>query len=116
MAGAGIEHRHADRRGLDERLEVGPRPLEIAVRARVHDRRRRLRREKHQDLLVLARERLAVLLVAEKEVAEMLAQVVHRGPMQRPRRPGRRREAERVEVAGQIRHPERLRLVAKVFE
>ena len=110
------KHRHADRRGLDERLEVGPRPLEIAVRARVRDRRRRLRREKHQDLLVLARERLAVLLVAEKEVAEMLAPVVHRGPMQRPRGPGRRREAERVEVAGQIRHPERLRLVAKVFE
>ena len=29
----GVEHRDADRRGLDERREVGPRPLDVAVRA-----------------------------------------------------------------------------------
>ena len=90
IAGAGVEHRHADRRGLDERLEVGPRPLDVAVRARVRDRRRRLRGEQHQDLLVLIGEPLPVLLVAQEEMAEILAPVVHRGPMQRPRGPGRR--------------------------
>ena len=56
----------------------GPRPLDVAVGARVGHGRRRLRGEQHQDLLVLARERLAVLLVAEKEVAEMLAPIAHR--------------------------------------
>ena len=73
LAGGGVEHHDADRRGLDERREVGPRPLDIAVRARVGHGRRRLRGEQHQDLLVLPRERLAVVLVTEKEVAEMLA-------------------------------------------
>ena len=116
LAGSGVEHHDADRRGLDERREVGPRPLDVAVRARVRDRRRRLRGEQHQDLLVLTRERLAVLLVAEKEVAEMLAPIAHRGPLQRLRAPGVRGEAARSKIAGQVRHPEWRRLVPQVCE
>ena len=34
-AGADVEHDDADRRGLDQRLEVGPRPLLGAVGARI---------------------------------------------------------------------------------
>ena len=116
MAGGGIEHRDADRRGLDERREVGPRPLDVAVRARVGHGRRRLRGEQHQDLLVLTRERLAVVLVAEKEAAEMLTPIAHRSPLQRLRAQGVRGEAERSQVAGQVRHPERRRLVPQVCE
>ena len=83
-AGGRVQHHDADRRGLDQCLEVGPRPLHVAVRPGVRDRRRRLRGEEHQDLLVLEGERLPVLLVAEQEVAEMLAPVVHRSSLQRP--------------------------------
>ena len=46
----------------------------------------------------------------------MLAPVVHRGPLQRLSARGVRGEAERPKVAGQVRQPERLRLVQKVFE
>ena len=116
MAGCGVEHRHADRRGLDQGLEVGPRPLHLAVRARVGDRRRRLRAEQHQDLLVLARERLRVVLVGQEEAAEMFAPVAHRGPLHRLRAPGVRGHAERAEVVLHVRHPERGGKVAEVPE
>ena len=86
------------------------------MRARVGDRCRRLRGEQDQDLLVLGSERLAVLLVGEKEVPEVLAPVVHRRPLQRLRPPRIRGEAERAEVAGEIGHPERRRKVAQVLE
>ena len=86
------------------------------MRARVGYRCRRLRGEQDQDLLVLGTERLAVLLVGEKEVPEVLAPVVHRRPLQRLRPPRIRGEAERAEVAGEIGHPERRRKVAQVLE
>ena len=70
-AAVGIEHHHPDRRGVDQGLQVGPGPLLGPVRAGVGDRRRRLRGEQHQDLLVLARELLPARLLAEKEVADM---------------------------------------------
>ena len=44
------------RRGFDQGLRVGPRPLLVPVRAGVGDGRRRLRREQHQKLLVGVRE------------------------------------------------------------
>ena len=86
------------------------------MRPRVRDRRRRLRREEHEDLLVLGGECLAALLVAEEEVAEILAPVMHRGPLQRARGPGGRGEAERVEVSGQVVQPERPRKVPEALE
>ena len=115
-AGGRVQHHDADRRGLDQCLEVGPRPLHVAVRPGVRDRRRRLRSEEHQDLLVLGGERLPVLLVAEEEVAEMLAPVVHRSSLQRPGGPGDRGKAERFQVAGEVRHPKRFRMVPEVLE
>ena len=114
--GGRVQHHDADRRGLDQRLEVGPRPLHVAVRPGVRDRRRRLRGEEHQDLLVLGGERLPVLLVAEEEVAEMLAPVVHRSSLQRPGGPGGRGKAERFQVTGKVRHPKRPRTVPQVLE
>ena len=58
VAGADVEHHDADRRGLDQRLEVGPRPLLGAVGPRIGDRDRGLRGEQYQDLLVLVGEGL----------------------------------------------------------
>ena len=115
-AGGRVQRHDADRRGLDQCLEVGPRPLHVAVRPGVRDRRRRLRSEEHQDLLVLGGERLPVLLVAEEEVAEMLAPVVHRSSLQRPGGSGDREKAERFQVAGEVRHPQRPRTVPQVLE
>ena len=60
-AGAEIDDDHADRRGLDQRLQVRARPPLVAVCAGVDDGRRRLRCEQQQDLLVLVRELPAIL-------------------------------------------------------
>ena len=69
----GVEDHDAHGRGFDQGLEVGPGALLVLVRARVGDRRRRLRREQDQDFFVLVRELLPAFLVAEEEVADMLA-------------------------------------------
>ena len=73
-----VEHHDADRRGLDQRLEVGPGAALGAVGARIGDRGRGLRGEEHKDLLVLVGERLAALLLDEIEVADMDAAMAHR--------------------------------------
>ena len=56
LAGPCIEDRHAYRRGVDQGLQVGPGPMLVTVGACVGDRRRRLRGERHQNLLVIAGE------------------------------------------------------------
>ena len=108
-AGAGLEHRHAHRRGLDQGLEVGPRARNVPVRTRVRDRRGRLRGEEHQDLLVLGRERLAVLLVSEEELPEMRVPMAQPGALQRRQDPGIRGEADRPQIGGHIGQLERHR-------
>ena len=122
-SGRPVEYDDSDRRGLDERLEIGLRPLDVrlrplhrAVGPRVRDRRSRLGGEEDEDLLVLVGERLSVLLVGEEEVAEMHAPVVHRGALERSCAPGMRRESERAEVAGEVGDAERTREVAEVLE
>ena len=115
-AGGRVEDDDSHRRRFDERLEVGAGPLHLPVRPGVRDRRRRLRCEEHEDLLVLRRERLSGFLVAHEEVPQMLAPVVHRGPLQRPCAPWVRREPERAKVAGEVRHPEGRRQVPEVLE
>ena len=55
-AGPRIEDHDADRRGLDQDLEVCPRPLLVTVQARVDDHRGRLPGEQQQDFLVFAGE------------------------------------------------------------
>ena len=68
LAGLGIEDRDAHGRDVDQGLQVGPGPLFVSERAGVRNRRRRLRRERHQDLFILAREPPSVFLPTEKEL------------------------------------------------
>ena len=89
--GPGVVDHDAHRRGLDQGLQVGPGPPLVAVRARVGDRRRRLRREQDEDLLVLGRELLLAFLVAQEEVADSLHRL-HQYPVGR--------ESERPDVRG----------------
>ena len=65
-----IEHHDADRRSLDQRLEVGPRAPLVAVDAGVDDCRRRLAGEQHQHLLVLVGELGRCLLLGEEKTAD----------------------------------------------
>ena len=94
MSGSGIEDHHAQRRGFDQRLQVCPRPLLGPVGAGVGDRRRRLRREQHQDLFVLAGELSSAFLPAQKEVADVDAPVMHRCSLKCVRQNQLRGEAE----------------------
>ena len=111
-----IEHHDADRGGLDQRLEVGPRALLGAVRAGVGDRARRLRGEQPQHLLVLVGERLPALLLDEIEVADMHVAMVHRHALEGAPRQAVRVETERAHIRGGVRQPQRARQVAEVLE
>ncbi len=111
-AGAGVHDHDADRRGLDQGFEVGPRTPLAAVRPRVGDRRRSLGREQRQHLLVVAGELLAVGLLGEEEVADGGAPVAHRRALEGPREHPRGCDAERADVAGQVGEPQRPRQVS----
>ena len=115
-AALGIEDHHADRRGVDQGLQVGSGPLFVAVRAGVGDRRRRLRGEQHQDLLVLARKLLPAGLLAEKEVADMHPPVAYRRGLQGLRQRQVLAIAERADVGGHVRQPQHARKVPEVRE
>ena len=115
-AGADVEHHDADRRGLDQRLKVGPRPLLGPVGARVGNRRRRLRGEQHQDLLVLVGERLVALLLDEIEVADMDAAMAHRRALEGLRRQQVGGEAERLHIGRNVGDPERSLEIAEILE
>ena len=84
MAALGIEHHDADRGGLHERLEVGPRAPLGAVGASVGDRGRGLGGEQRQHLLVLAGELLSFRLVAQEEVPDLDATVAQRRAQEGP--------------------------------
>ena len=111
-----FEDHDADGRGLDEGLEVGPGALDGAVHAPACDRGRGLRGEEHEDRLVVPGERGPVLLVAQQEVAEALAPVVHRRALHRRHVPGIGREAERAQVGGKIGDAKRGRQARQVLE
>ena len=115
-AAPGIEHHHADRRGLDEGLEVGPRLALVAMRARVVDRRRCLTCEQEQDLLVLVGERGRALLLGEEEVADMDAPVAHRRALEGLGAHQVRGEAEGADQGGEVGEPDRSGQVAEVRE
>ena len=115
-AGADVEHHDADRRGLDQRLKVGPRPLLGAVGARVGDRGRGLRGEQHQDLLVLVGERLVALLLGQIEVADMDAAMAHRRALEGLRRQQVGGETERLHIGRNVGDPERSLEVAEILE
>ena len=83
LAALAVEDHDAHRRGLDQRLQVGPRTALVAVRARAGDRGRRLGGEQDEHFLVGAAELLASLLLGEKENADVGVAVAHRGALQR---------------------------------
>ena len=115
-AGPGIEHHHADRRSLDQGLEVGPRLTLVAMRARVGDRRRRLAGEQEQDLLVLVGELGRALLLGEEEIADMDAAVAHRRAQEGLGAHQVRGEAERADEGREVGQPDRSGQVAEVRE
>ena len=78
----GIEDHDANRRGLDQRFKVGPGPLLGPVSARIADRRRGLRGEQHQDLLVLGGELRRAFLPSEEEVADVHTPMPHRDALE----------------------------------
>ncbi len=116
LSGLRVEDHDPDGRGLDQRFEVGPGALLVAVRAGVGDRGRSLGREQHQNLFVVVGELLAALLPGEEEVADVRAAVAHRRALARPREGRRGRHAERAHVARQVREPQRPRQLAQVLE
>ena len=114
--GVRVEHHHADRRGLHQRLQPGPRAPLVAVRARIRDRHRRLRGEQHQQRLVLVGEALPALLVADEEGSDMRAAVAHRRALEGATEPQLRREPERADVAGEVVDPQRRPLLAQMLK
>ena len=114
-AGCGIEHHHADRRGLDQGLQVGPGPTLVPVGACVGDSCRCLGGQQHQHLLVLAGELPFAVLVGQKEAADMYSAVTHRrshGGLGQKRVRG---VALRADVAVQIRQVQRSLRVPEAF-
>ena len=108
IAGCGLEHDDAYRRGLHERLKVGSHPLLVAVRAGIGDGEGRLRGEQHQHLLVLVGERLSAFLLAEEEVPDIEAAMAHRRTLEGPARDEPRRKTERTDIlpeVGQAKRP-----------
>ena len=87
-----------------------------AVGARVGDRGRGLRREKHQDLFVLVGKRPTALLLDEIEVADMHPPVAHGHALEGPPRQSVGREAERAHMVRHIGDPDRPVQVAEMLE
>ena len=98
--------RRTDRRGLDQGLEGGARPLLVAMGAGVGDGRGRLRGEQHEHLLVLGGELGAVLLLAEEEVADLHPAMAHRRSLAGLDNHPVGGETERGDVGGHVRHPQ----------
>ena len=115
LPGTGVQHGHADRRGVDQGLQIRPRPLDRTVVPRVGDRRAGLRREQRQDLLVLARELEPALLVAQEKAADLHAPVADRRAQEAPRQRLVAGEARRVHVRAQVAQPARTAEPAQVF-
>ena len=86
------------------------------MRARVGDRGRRLRREQHQNLLVLLGERPPARLLAEEEAADTHPPVPDRHGLQGLRQRQFLGVAEFAEVGGHVRQPQRAGKVPEVFE
>ena len=113
-AGGDVEHHYADRAGLDQRLQVGPGLPLCAVRPGVDDGRRRLLREQHQRLLVRVGE--PALAPAQEEAADIVLAAAHRRRLERAGGDREGGEAERADMGGQVRHPQRPGEGAQVLE
>ena len=112
IAGPGVEDQHADRRGLDQGLEMGTH----ALRAEVGNGRLSLRGDQQQEPLVLAGELGPVCLLREKEVGEVRAALTDRC-RQKGFRQGRvRDQAERAGIGGEVGEPQRFRSAAHLLD
>ena len=110
----GVQHRHPDRAGLDEGLEVGPRAPLLAVGAGVGERRGGLLGEQHQHRLVGIGE--PALLAAEEEAARSLPPVTHRRCLERPAGHREGRAAERAGPGVEVGQAQRLGQRTKMAE
>ena len=106
-AGRHVEHQHAERRGLDQRLKAGAGAPLGAVGPRIGDCRRGLGGEQHQELLVLVGELPSALLLAEEEVADLHIAMAHRRALEGVDDDPVDGEAERLDIGGHVRHPQR---------
>ena len=113
-AAAGIEDHDADRRGLHQRLQVGPRALLVAVGAGVGDRRRRQRGEQHQYLLVVVGELRLTFLPCKGQIADLYAAVAQRRSLEGLRVHQVRGVTQRGDERRQVRQPYRSRQIAEV--
>ena len=111
-----VEHDDADRRGLDQRLQVGAGAPLVAVRACIGDGDGRLGGEQHQHLLVLVGECLFALLPAREEVPDFRAAMAHRRALEGSARDEPRREPERLDVRSEVGHSKRRIETAQVLE
>ena len=108
-AALGVEQDDADRRDVDQGLEVGPGALFVAQPSRVGDRHRRLGGEQAQGFLVVGAERRLSLLLGEIEVAHVPSAMPDgraEEAAERDRQPG---HAERSEVTSSVDNAQRLR-------
>ena len=89
-------------------LQVGPDPLLLPVLAGVGDDQRRLRGERHQDLLIFVRERGARCVLAEIDVTDRHVLMTDRGDQKGSDCQGLGvGEAERSEIAAEVEDPQR---------
>ena len=93
-AGGRVEDDDRDRRGVDQRFEVGAGAPLVTVGARMGNRRGRLRGEQQQDLLVPVREGRPAFLLDEVEIADMHPAMAQRRALEGLRRQDVGREAE----------------------
>ena len=84
--------------------------------AGVGDRGGRLRGEQDEDLLVLTRELFVALLRGEEEAAHVHVPMPHRRALQGLVRQHAGGKAERAEVGGEVRDPQRARKVPEAIE
>ena len=108
-------------RGVDQGLQVGPRPLFVPVAPGVGDDQRRLRGEHHQGLLVFPGETSLSLLVAEEDVARVVVPVADRRCQKGEAgafRDGQRQlgQAQGPDVVVEVLHPQRFPGPAQGFE
>ena len=114
--GPRVEHDDADRRSLDQGLEVRPGALFVAPRACVCDRGGSLGGEEHERLFILPGEFRGALLAGEEEAAHVLAPVAHRGDLEGPGRHRVLRTAVREDFGRQVGETHRPRKVPEVLE
>ena len=115
-AGSGVEHPDADRGDLDQGFEIGARAALVAVGAGVDDRRRRLRGEQHEHLLVLVGERRPRLLLAEEEGTDLRAAVAHGRALEGLDAHPVGGTAERADIGGHVGYPQRRGQIAQHLE